>query len=88
MFDAVDNLTRLRFVPDDGSTETYIVNMSAHPYITGLKTSKSSGKELSADYTYYMEQIISAENNNTNFHCLSTVLCAASIPPRSHQRWR
>lgn len=76
VFDAVDNLTRLRFVPDDGSTETYIVNMSAHPYITGLKTDKSSGKELSADYTYYMEQIISGkENNNTNFMFVNGALC-------------
>ena len=52
VFDAVDNLTRLRFVPDDGSTETYIVNMSAHPYITGLKTSKSSGKEQTTPTTW------------------------------------
>lgn len=74
--DVVDNLTRLRFVPDDGSRETYIVNMSAHPYITGLKTSKSSGKELSADYTYYMEEIISSsENNNANFMFINGALC-------------
>ncbi len=76
VIDVVDNLTRLRFVPDDGSTQTYIVNMSAHPYITGLKTDKSSGKELSADYTYYMEQIISCEeNNNTNFMFINGALC-------------
>ena len=77
VFDAVSNLTRLRFDPDDESVkETYIVNMSAHPYITGLKTDKSSGKELSADYTYYMEEIISsAENNNTNFMFVNGALC-------------
>lgn len=73
--DVVDNLTRLRFVPDDGSKETYIVNMSAHPYITGLKTDKSSGKELSADYTYYMEEIISGKENNANFMFINGALC-------------
>ena len=76
VYEAVSNLTRLRFDPDDeNSKETYIVNMSAHPYITGLKTDKSSGKELSADYTFYMEEIISSnENNNTNFMFINGAL--------------
>jgi len=61
-------LTRLRFVPaDKNKKETVIVNMSAHPYITGLKTDISSGKELSADYTAYMDEIISKAGYNFMF---------------------
>lgn len=74
MFDKRDpasylgDLTRLRFVPDcESSKETLIVNMGAHPYITGLKTDNSSGKELSADYTAYMGEVIEASGRNFMF---------------------
>lgn len=74
MFDKRDpasylgDMTRLRFVPDcESSKETLIVNMGAHPYITGLKTDNSSGKELSADYTAYMGEVIEASGRNFMF---------------------
>lgn len=61
-------LTRLRFIPDSkNAKETVIVNMSAHPYITGLKTDNSSGKELSGDFTEYMDEIISDAGYNFMF---------------------
>ncbi len=61
-------LNRLRFVPNDPSvSETYIANMAAHPYITGLKTDNSSGKELSGDYVYYAEEIVNKAGYNYMF---------------------
>ncbi len=54
----VERLGRFVFTPDSGTTQTIIVNGGAHPSITGLKTDKSSGRELSADYVAAMEEII------------------------------
>ncbi len=66
--DFIGTLTRLRFVPDDKeSKETIVVNMGAHPYTTGLKTDNSSGKELSADYTAYIEEIVNKAGCNLMF---------------------
>ena len=59
------NLYVLRFDPaKDGVDETLIVNEPAHPYITGLKTDESSGKQLSGDYTAAMNQVLSEYNYN------------------------
>lgn len=59
---------RLRFAPNDaGKRETLIVNMAAHPYVTGLKTEDSSGKQLSGDYTAYMDEIITQAGYNFMF---------------------
>ncbi|MCR4615521.1 MAG: neutral/alkaline non-lysosomal ceramidase N-terminal domain-containing protein [Clostridiales bacterium] len=64
----LENLSRFRFVPDDRlAKETVIVNMGAHPFTTGLKTSNSSGRELSADYTAYMEEIVNKAGANFMF---------------------
>ena len=62
------NIYRLRFDPFDGSKkETMIVNMAAHPYITGLKTDNSTGKELSGDYTAAMDEVITGAGYNFMF---------------------
>lgn len=59
---------RLRFVPDDGNVKpTCIVNLSAHPEVTGLTTDDNPGDVLSSDYTAYMEQIINEEGYNFMF---------------------
>ena len=42
-------LTRIRFVPADGSASVYIVNMSCHPELLGRDT-----KKISADFPAYM----------------------------------
>lgn len=55
-------------VPDDGNVKsTCIVNLSAHPEVTGLTTDDNPGDVLSADYTAYMEQIINEEGYNFMF---------------------
>lgn len=48
-----ENLHRLRFVPDDGSAETWILQGSMH--CTGMGAGPD---ELTADYPYYIEKTI------------------------------
>lgn len=55
------NLNRFRFVPNDGSKETWIVNLAIHTVGLG-----AGGTTVSADYPYYMEKYIN-ENANANF---------------------
>ncbi len=58
-----DKLTRLRFVPADGSEETWFMNYSAHPNTMGGDCS-----QVSADYPYYMrEEINKAKKTNVLF---------------------
>ncbi len=48
-----DVLTRLRFIPSDGSKETWFLNFGAHPNTLG-----GSCRKVSADYPYHMRQTI------------------------------
>ncbi len=48
-----ETLTRLRFVPDDGSAETWIMNFAAHPNSLG-----GSNRMLSGEYPYFMREEI------------------------------
>ncbi len=61
--DVVDKrMTKLHFVPDDGSTETVGVLMAAHP--TALNAEDG---ELSADYIYYIEEEVNKAGSNFIF---------------------
>ncbi len=51
-----DKLSRLRFVPADGSEETWFMNYSAHPNTMGGDCS-----EVSADYPYFLRETINKE---------------------------
>ena len=66
-----DRLSRLRFVPDDGSKETWYLNYCAHPNTLGKNNSK-----ISADYPCYIRRKIN-EVKNTNV--LFSVGATASI---------
>ena len=55
------NLNRFRFVPADGSKETWIINLPIHCVGNG-----AAGTELTGDYPYYMEKYIN-EKANANF---------------------
>lgn len=48
-----DRLTRFRFVPNDGSDETWFLNFGAHPNTMGGDCTK-----VSADYPYYLREAI------------------------------
>lgn len=51
-----DVLTRTRFVPDDGSTETWFLNFQAHPNTLG-----GANRDVSADYPYWLRKTINDE---------------------------
>lgn len=52
-----DVLTRTRFVPDDGSTETWFMNFGAHPNTLGGKN-----RDCSADYPYWLRKTINDDH--------------------------
>lgn len=54
--DKHEYLSRLRFQPADGSRETYIVNVGAHPNSLG-----GSNRMLSGEYPYFMREEIYAK---------------------------
>ncbi len=53
-----DTLTRFRFVPDNGSKETWLLNFGAHPNTLG-----GDNTLCSADYPYFLRQAIYAEKD-------------------------
>lgn len=53
-------LTRIRFAPDDGSNETWLINIGAHPNSLG-----GSNRMLSAEYPYFLRERI-AEKTGAN----------------------
>lgn len=55
-----DTLTRIKFVPDNGDTETWLLNYAAHPNTLG-----GSNRKVSADYPYYLRKTIN-EAKKTN----------------------
>ncbi len=56
------NFNRLRFVPDDGSKETWLVTSQIHCVGNG-----ASGTLVTGDYPYYAEQVINAYGANVLF---------------------
>lgn len=53
-------LTRIRFVPDDGTNETWLINVGAHPNSLGGKN-----RMLSAEYPYFLRERV-AEKTGAN----------------------
>lgn len=49
-------LTRLRFAPDDGSNEIWVMNFGGHPNSLG-----GGNRMLSGEYPYFMRELISKE---------------------------
>ena len=61
-----NRITKLRFAPDDPQKkETVIANFAAHPYTNGLNIgTKGDGDSLSADFPFYMEQLLNEAGAN------------------------
>ena len=63
-----DTLTRIRFVPDDGSTETWLMNFGAHPNTLG-----GSNHDCSADYPYWLRKTINDEKETNVMFSVSAI---------------
>lgn len=74
-------LNRIRFVPDDGTKETWLVNIPVHCVGHG-----AAGTVLTGDYPYYMEKYIK-ENAGANFiQILGAELAISSEYPDNLER--
>lgn len=60
----IDEMSRIRFVPDDGSKQTLITNFGCHPETVGLATGDNPGNIMSADFVPYMENVINKAGFN------------------------
>ncbi len=65
---ANNRLHRLRFAPDDGSTETWYINFGGHPNTLGGKN-----KLLSADYPCYVRREINRIKKTNVLFSVSTI---------------
>lgn len=63
------DMTVMTFTPFGNERPTKIVNIAAHPDVAGLPTSdgQSNGREVSGDYIYYMDELISEAGFNCMF---------------------
>lgn len=68
-----DILTRLRFVPDDNSTETWFMNFGAHPNTLG-----GGNRDCSADYPYWLRKTI---NDSVKTNVLFGVGAIGAVDP-------
>lgn len=69
------NLTRLTFIPDDGSRGTIISSIGAHPDVAGLPLTDhiNKGRTISGDYVYYMGEYIN--NYGYDFMFFNGAIC-------------
>lgn len=68
-----DVLTRIKFVPDDNSTETWLLNFGAHPNTLG-----GSNHDCSADYPYWLRKTI---NDTKETNVLFSVGALGGVDP-------
>lgn len=68
-----DTLTRIKFVPDDGSTETWLMNFGAHPNTLG-----GSNYDCSADYPYWLRKTI---NDTKTVNVMFSVSAIGAVDP-------
>ena len=76
-----DRLTRLRFVPNDGSEETWFLNYGAHPNCLGGANSK-----VSADYPYFLRERINKEKKTNVLFSVNAIL-GVDIAPLCEDRY-
>ncbi len=61
-------LTRLRFVPDDGSRQTYIINFASHS-----ESLQGCNKLVSADFPAYLRERIAEKTGAETFYCVGAI---------------
>ncbi len=61
-------LTRLRFVPEDGSRQTYIINFASHS-----ESLQGCNSRVSADFPCYMREKIYRESGAQTLYCVGAI---------------
>lgn len=61
-------LSRFKFVPDDGSNETWIMNFGGHPNSLG-----GNNRKLSGEYPYFMREIIKEKSGADVLYAIGPV---------------
>ena len=66
--DAHEYLSRFRFVPDDGTAETWFMNFGGHPNTLG-----GGNRKLSGEYPFFMREIIAEKAGANVLYCIGPV---------------
>ena len=61
-------LTRLRFEPDDGSKQTYIINFASHS-----ESLQGCNERVSADFPHYLREKIKQETGAETLYCVGAI---------------
>ncbi|MCQ2485992.1 MAG: hypothetical protein MJ168_11755 [Clostridia bacterium] len=78
-----DTLTRIRFVPDNGSKETWLLNYAAHPNTLG------GGNTLcSADYPYFLRQTIYTQKDVNVLYSIGAIGAVDPGFPELEDKWQ
>ncbi len=64
---AMTDIHKFTFTPNDGSKQTIMLNMAAHPDVAGLPTQSNSGREISGDYIFYCGKFLEDQGYNFMF---------------------
>lgn len=77
-----DTMTRFRFVPDDGSKETWFINFAAHPNTLG-----GNNTLCSADYPYFMRETIYKEKDVNVLYSIGAIGAVDPGFPEIEDKW-
>ncbi len=76
-------LTRLRFEPDDGSQQTYIINFASHS-----ESLQGCNERISADFPHYLREKIKEETGAQTLYCVGAIggMISMEIPNENEIR--
>lgn len=76
-------LTRLRFEPDDGSQQTYIINFASHS-----ESLQGCNERISADFPHYLREKIKEETGAQTLYCVGAIggMISMDIPDEKEIR--
>lgn len=76
-------LTRLRFVPDDGSNEVYIINFASHS-----ESLQGCNERVSADFPHYLREEIRQQTGAETLYCVGAIggMISMDIPDEKEIR--
>lgn len=77
-----DTMTRIRFVPDNGSKETWFINFAAHPNTLGGQNTLCS-----ADYPYFLREAIYREKDVNVLYGIGAIGSVDPGFPEIEDRW-